>query len=149
MLKFKVTYLFTSTKADGEEYRRTRLMDAASSFDLTDDLIRAEGFREFGARFTDNCTDWTVDPVWEPTESFLYRMPHVDGDDHDEVRVDVSDTKEGLAWRLVVNGRASDWGARGAGLVEHEGYFVATAYCSVPLEEMRPFRATYAERVQS
>ena len=59
MRTFKIRYEFTSTRADGDEYFRTIEVQARSvAGALT--IARIEGFRAFGARFNDNCTDWQV-----------------------------------------------------------------------------------------
>lgn len=58
--EYRITYVFTSTKPDGNDYTRTITIDAVS-LRGAESAARREGFKEFGARFNDNCFDWHVE----------------------------------------------------------------------------------------
>lgn len=61
MAKREITieYEFTSTRADGDNYTR-RLSIKADNEQAALNIAHIVGFREFGARFNDNCVDWRI-----------------------------------------------------------------------------------------
>lgn len=61
MAKREITieYEFTSARADGDNYTRTRVIKAENE-QVAINIAGIIGFSEFGARFNDNCIDWRV-----------------------------------------------------------------------------------------
>jgi hypothetical protein len=59
MNKYTIKYLFTSVRADGDEYMVPITIDAKSR-QSAEAQARLVGFDRFGARFNDNCVDWRV-----------------------------------------------------------------------------------------
>jgi squalene cyclase len=57
--EFIIEFEFTSTKADGDSYKRTAIVKAYTPSGALA-VARIVGFQEFGARFNDNCIDWRV-----------------------------------------------------------------------------------------
>ena len=68
--EYIVEYEFTSTKADGDSYKR-RLTIKAKNVCTALILAKIDGFREFGARFNDNCIDWNVIGEVEPDDALI------------------------------------------------------------------------------
>jgi len=56
---FTLEFEFTPTSADGDNYTRRRTVEAKNAAAALASA-RLLGWREFGARFTDNCVDWRV-----------------------------------------------------------------------------------------
>lgn len=73
--EYVVEYEFTSTKADGDSYKRRRTIKAKNVCTALL-LAKIEGFREFGARFNDNCIDWNVVGEVEPGDTLTF-IPNV------------------------------------------------------------------------
>jgi len=61
----------------------------------------------------------------------------------DVVTVEVVNTKKEFKWRLVVNGKKSDWTSYFQGILSFEGWMVATAYWDGAFKEFVPFRIEY------
>jgi len=60
--RFVVTYFFTSSNANGNDYTRQLTIEASTRMGA-ETIARIEGFREFGGRFNDNCHDWRITPL--------------------------------------------------------------------------------------
>lgn len=66
------------------------------------------------------------------------------------VEIEVQNDTVRFAWRLVINGiDASHWTTHYQGLLEHRGWFVATAYWEGILPVMIPFKVTEIKAVES
>jgi len=60
--KFKITFFFTSTSAYGDSYTHQRTIEARNLAGA-ESVARIIGFKEFGARFSDNCYDWKAEAL--------------------------------------------------------------------------------------
>lgn len=61
------------------------------------------------------------------------------------VAVEVQNDSMRFAWRLNVEGDCSYWTTHYQGLLEHKGWFVATAYWEGVLPVMTPFKVEAAK----
>lgn len=77
--------------------------------------------------------------VFNPTEHTHY---DVGGD---KVEVQVEDSINQFAWRLVVNGNESDVSTYYEGILMFKSIGVATAYWLGSFEEFVPFKASYGQ----
>jgi hypothetical protein len=69
---FKITYTFVSTRADGDDYTRSIYIHAAN-YKAAMAMARTIGFTNYGARFNDNCVDWTAAPYAPNATSRFFR----------------------------------------------------------------------------
>lgn len=79
--EFIVEFEFTSTRADGDNYTVQRPIRASSAQSAIALVTTAGiGFSEFGERFTDNCVDWRIRPVYHTQETNMTYDPAKDLD---------------------------------------------------------------------
>lgn len=84
------------------------------------------------------------EPCYKVTDRRLFRG------NGDMVRIEVSDTRSGFAWRMRVGRKKwSNWYSHYQGILVHDGYGLATAYWDGSFKEFVPFKITSTIEVKS
>jgi 1,2-phenylacetyl-CoA epoxidase PaaB subunit len=59
MKAFNIEFEFTSSKAYGDNYKLYATVEAKNAEQALN-IAHIVGFKQFGARFNDNCIDWRI-----------------------------------------------------------------------------------------
>ena len=66
---------------------------------------------------------------------------------HTQITVEVCNTTEHFAWRMIVDGKPSEWTTDyGGRILNHEGFGLVTAYWD-GIKELVPFKIDHAKKV--